>query len=108
MKPECCPYCNSPRSVGSTTRHWWFSCGTYLKRLDCKTVQMTDLCAERQQLTAAIQLTEQLRANVDFLQARLIERTEQSTLTAYRDAEIIRQLREALRESRRVGLYPGS
>ena len=39
--------------MGSTDRHWWFSCGTYLKRLDRKTVQMTDLCAERQKLTEA-------------------------------------------------------
>ena len=53
MKPEACPYCHSPRSIGSTDRHWWFSCGTYLKRLDRKTVQMTDLCAERQKLTEA-------------------------------------------------------
>lgn len=35
---------------------------------------------------------------IAFLQARLIERTEQSTATAYRDAETIRRLRLRIME----------
>jgi len=35
-------------------------------------------------------------ADLKELQARLLQRTEESTATAYRDAEIIRQLRFAL------------
>ena len=53
MKPTACPYCNSTLSLASNARHWWFSCGTYVRQADQKTVQMTDLCQERQQLTEA-------------------------------------------------------
>jgi DNA-binding transcriptional MocR family regulator len=35
-------------------------------------------------------------ADIAELQARLIRRTEEATATAYRDAEIIRRLRDAL------------
>ena len=41
---------------------------------------------------------ESAQKTIEFLQARLIKSTEESTATAYRDAEIIRQLREEKKE----------
>lgn len=56
---------------------------------------MTALIRNEEHMAAVTKL----QADIYFLQARLIERTEQSTATAYRDAERIRALEEENREA---------
>ena len=98
--PAPCPHCGAPARrfpYQHDANRFYFGCSTG----DCAATYTNE--------TQAVEAwNRRSDATVDFLQARLIERTEQSTLTAYRDAETIRQLREALREARTVGLYPGS